>query len=73
MKKRIKAETSEGRTNVKVLILIPLVMLGFVALVDRQAVALLFSTAMGQALLGTATVLTLVGFLWAWRIVHADI
>ena len=73
MKKRIKAETAEGRTNVKVLILTPLVMLGFVALADRPAFVLLFTTAMGQALLGTATVLTLAGFLWAWRIVHADV
>ena len=73
MKKRIKAETAEGRTNVKVLLVIPPVMLGFVTLMDREAVGMLFTTTLGQVMLGVAGVLTALGFGWAWRIVHADV
>ena len=73
MKKRIKVETAEGRTNVKVLLVVPLVMLGFITLIDREAVGMLFTTTLGQIMLGVALALTVTGFAWAWRIVHADV
>jgi tight adherence protein B len=73
MQRDIFAATSEGRTNVKVLVMAPLLMLGFVEVVDHEAVALLFTKPVGWALLGTATVLTAVGAVWAWRIAHADV
>ena len=73
MRERIRSETSEGRMNVKVLMLTPLVMLGFVAVVDRTAVGLLFTTPVGLVLAGLAGAMSLGGWIWAWRIVNADL
>lgn len=73
MRRDVFAATSEGRTNVKVLVIAPFIMLGFVELMDHEAVALLFSKGLGLALLGIAGLLTAIGTIWAWSIVHADV
>jgi tight adherence protein B len=73
MQRDILAATSEGRMNVKVLVLAPLLMLGFVEIVDHEAVKLMFEKPVGWALLGTATLLTVAGAVWAWRVAHADV
>jgi tight adherence protein B len=73
MKRDVHAATSEGRTNIKVLALAPLIMLGLVALMDAEAVGLLFTSALGQIILTAAAALTATGTWWAWRIVHADV
>lgn len=73
MKREVRAATAEGRTNIKVLAVAPVIMLGLVALMDADAVALLFTRPVGHLLLAAAGVLTAAGTLWAWRIVHADV
>jgi len=73
MQRDVHAATSEGRTNVKVLLVTPLVMLGFVELMDHEAVLMLFTTPVGGGLMGVAGLLTVVGALWAWSIANADV
>jgi len=73
MRREVHAATAEGRTNIKVLAVAPVVMLAFDAVIDAQAVGWLFTRTVGHALLGLAGALTLGGTLWAWRMVHADV
>ncbi|TVQ78695.1 MAG: hypothetical protein EA380_05600 [Phycisphaeraceae bacterium] len=73
MRREVYSSTSEGRTNIKVLVVAPFIMLGIVAVMDLKAVMLLFQRPLGWILLGIAAVFTAVGTLWAWRIVNADV
>ncbi|MEQ9617137.1 MAG: type II secretion system F family protein [Phycisphaerales bacterium] len=73
MRREVRAATSEGRTNIKVLAVAPFIMLGIVALMDAQAVGMLFSTPFGWTLVSVAFLFTAVGTFWAWRIVNADV
>ena len=73
MKRDVHAATSEGRTNIKVLALAPFLMLGLVALMDAEAVGLLFTSGLGHLILAVATALSATGTWWAWNIVHADV
>ncbi len=73
MRREVRAATSEGRTNIKVLAVAPFIMLGIVALMDAPAVGLLFSTPFGWTLLTVAFLFTATGTFWAWRIVNADV
>lgn len=73
MQKDVYAATAEGRTNVKVLTIAPLIMLAFDALMDFEAVGWLFTRPVGHILLGIAVALTAAGTFWAWSIVNADV
>lgn len=73
MQREVHAATSEGRTNIKVLALAPLIMLGLISLMDAGAVAMLFTQSLGHMILAVAGALTATGTYWAWRIVHADV
>jgi len=69
----IRAETSEGRTNIKVLIAAPIFMLLMMATVDSEGVALLFHTLEGIAVLTAAVLLAGAGVFWASRIVGQEV
>ena len=73
MQREVHAATAEGRTNIKVLAVAPFIMLGLTSFMDREAVGMLFTTLVGQLVLGGAVLLTSVGTLWAWRIVKSDV
>lgn len=73
MRREVLAATAEGRQNIKVLAFAPFVMLGFIAVIDARAVGMLFTTPLGNVLLGVAILLVLAGTLWAWKIINADI
>lgn len=73
MRREVFAATAEGRQNIKVLAFAPIVMLAFVAVIDARAVGMLFTTPLGNVLLGVAVLLILSGTLWAWKIINADI
>lgn len=73
MKRDIHVATSEGRTNIKVLAIAPLIMLFFIYFIDAEATVMLFTTPLGNIMLGTCALLTLIGFFWAWKIVNADV
>ncbi|MEX2214782.1 MAG: type II secretion system F family protein [Phycisphaeraceae bacterium] len=69
----IRAETAEGRTNIKVLLAAPIFMLLMMATVDGEGVALLFQTIEGIAILTLAGLLAGAGIFWASRIVGQEV
>lgn len=73
MKKTVEAHTSEGRTNIKVLLVAPVFMLGMMWLVMPRGVAMLFTTAPGWAILGIAVALAGSGVYIAGRITRSEI
>ncbi|MDX2115999.1 MAG: type II secretion system F family protein [Planctomycetota bacterium] len=73
MRAEVYAATAEGRTNIKVLAVAPVLMLGLVSFMDWTAVQMLFTKPLGWALLGVCTALTVTGTFFAWRIVNADV
>jgi len=73
MRREVHAATSEGRTNIKVLMIAPIIMLGFITVIDPPAVGMLLTRPLGHILLGVAALLTAAGTFWAWRIVRSDV
>lgn len=73
MRRDVHAATAEGRMNIKVLAVAPFLMLGLTSFIDREAVGMLFTTTVGQLVLGLCLFLTAAGTLWAWRIVKSDV
>lgn len=73
MQREVKAATAEGRMNIKVLAVAPVMILGLVAAMDYEAVVLLFTKPIGQAILGVCALLTFIGTYWAWQIVESDV
>ncbi|MFG0316634.1 MAG: type II secretion system F family protein [Planctomycetota bacterium JB042] len=73
MRREVYVATAEGRQSIITMFFAPFIMLGIIALIDAPAVGMLFTKPMGNVLLGVALILDLMGTLWAWKIVHADI
>jgi len=73
MKKTVEAHTSEGRTNIKILLLGPVVMLLLLAIVDSKGVAMLFTTTQGVAMLMIAGLLAGTGVFFARKITRSDV
>lgn len=73
MRREVYVATAEGRQSIVTMAFAPFIMLGIIALIDAPAVGMLFTKPMGNVLLGVALILDLIGTLWAWKIVHADI
>ncbi len=73
MQRDVHAATAEGRMNIKVLAVAPFVMLGLTSFMDREAVTMLFTTMVGQLILGACALMTAAGTWWAWQIVRSDV
>lgn len=73
MRKTVEAHTSEGRTNIKVLLLAPFFMLGLIAMVDPDGVKDLFRTPQGYFILMVAAILAGTGVYFAARITKSEI
>ena len=73
MRKTVEAHTSEGRTNIKVLLFAPVFMLGLMATVMPRGVAMLFTTVPGIAILSLAAVLSGTGVYFANRITRTEV
>jgi Flp pilus assembly protein TadB len=73
MHKTVEAHTSEGRTNIKVLLVAPVFMLLIMGLVDTKGVMMLFSTVPGLAVLTVAAALAGAGAYLAGRITRTDV
>jgi tight adherence protein B len=73
MKKTVEAHTSEGRTNIKVLLVAPVLMLFMMWLVMPAGVDLLFTTAPGWAILAIAALFAGGGYYIANRITRSEI
>jgi tight adherence protein B len=73
MRRTVEAHTSEGRTNIKVLLVAPVFMLLLIALVDGKDVMLLFTTTPGVAILTIALTLAGLGAYLANRITKSEV
>jgi Flp pilus assembly protein TadB len=73
MRREVFAATSEGRMNIKVLVLAPFIMLGLSYIIVPDGVKLMFTTNEGWIAVGLAATLTALGALWGWKIVNADV
>lgn len=73
MRRELFAATSEGRMNIKVLALAPLIMLGLSYIIVPDGVKLMFTTTVGWIALGLAMTLTAIGAFWGWKIVNSDV
>jgi len=73
MRQTVEAHTSEGRTNIKVLLIAPVVMLLMMSTVDYEDVKGLFTTPLGYCILLVAAGLNIIGVYFAWRITRSDI
>ena len=65
--------TAQGQASGDALTLIPLFVGGALALIDPDFVPTLVGDPLGRAMLGSALVLQLVGYLWIWRILKVEI
>jgi len=73
MRLTVEAHTSEGRTNIKVLLIAPVVMLLMLSTVDYDGVKMLFTTPQGAGVLLVAAALTGTGVYFAMRITRTEI
>lgn len=73
MRQTIRAHTSEGRTNIKVLLVAPVIMLLMMATVDYEGVKMLFTTPQGYGVLLVAALLTGTGVYFAAKITKSDV
>ncbi len=73
MRRTVEAHTSEGRTNIKVLLVAPVFMLLLMAMVDGKDVMLLFTTSPGIAVLTIAFALAGSGVYLANRITKSEV
>jgi len=73
MRQTVEAHTSEGRTNIKILVIAPVLMLLMMATVDGPGVRLMFTTPQGYAVLLVAGFLTAIGIYFASKITRTEI
>ena len=73
MRRTVEAHTSEGRTNIRVLLAAPVLMLLLLATVDAEGVGMLLNTPQGWCVLALAAALSGSGVFWASRIIHSDV
>ena len=73
MRKTVEAHTSEGRTNIKVLLVAPVLLLLMLSTVDPEGVKSLFTTSEGYAVLLVAGCFIGAGVYFAAKIVQSEI
>jgi tight adherence protein B len=73
MRKTVEAHTSEGRTNIKVLLAAPVVMLLMMSVVMSRGVGMLFTTLPGVGILTVAGLLAGAGVYFANRITRTEV
>lgn len=73
MRQTVEAHTSEGRMNIKVLLVAPIFMLLLLSTIDPKGVSMLFSTPQGYAVLLVAGLLTGTGVYFAARITRSEV
>jgi tight adherence protein B len=73
MRQTVEAHTSEGRTNIKVLLVAPIFMLLLIATIDYEGVMMLFTTVQGYAVLLIAALLFGLGIYFAAKITRTEV
>ena len=73
LERKVKAETAQARKSGVYMAIVPAILLVVYYFVDPQNTELLFVTLPGQVILSTAFMLNLIAYLWAMKILNADI
>lgn len=73
MRQTVKAHTSEGRTNIKVLLVMPVLMLLMISTADYEGVKMMFTTPQGYTVLLIAGTLIGIGVYFAAKVTRVDI
>ena len=73
LEKKVRIETSRGRTTARWLGAMPAVMLGMLYFIDPPGVVSLFTEPLGNMILAIVLVLNLIGFLWIRKILSLEI
>ena len=73
LRREVKSLTAEGRVSAIILGLLPVGLGLMMFSINREYINKLFTTGIGQAMLGGSAVLAVVGFLWMKKIVDIEI
>jgi len=73
MRQTVEAHTAEGRTNIKVLLVAPVVLLLMMSTADAEGVKMLFTTSQGYAVVTVAGAFIAAGMFFASKITNAEI
>jgi tight adherence protein B len=71
--RQVKVLSAEGRMSVKILLVMPLVMTGYLTLINPSYMRLLWTTRLGVIFMSTGIVLMIVGAFWARKVVKIDV
>jgi tight adherence protein B len=73
LERKVRAETAQARKSAVYMAIVPAILLVVYYFVDPQNTELLFVTLPGQIILSMAGMLNLIAYLWALKILNADI
>ena len=73
LKREVAALTAEGKISALILGFMPIGLGGALYVMNRPYISLLFTEFIGQAMLGVATVMALIGFAWMKKIIKIEI
>jgi len=73
LERKVMSETAQARKSAVYMAIVPAVILVMYSFIDPENVSLLFSTLPGQVMLSAALLLNILAYLWAVKILNADI
>jgi tight adherence protein B len=71
--REVNIKTAQGKLTAAILILMPLIMMGVLAVVNPNYIKILFSDPAGRMMMMVAAGLQLMGSLLLWKIVHIEV
>lgn len=73
LRREVAALTAEGKISAYILGALPLGLGVFMTLANKEYMAPLFNTGVGQAMLGVSMLSVLIGFFWMWKTIQIEI
>lgn len=73
LRREVAALTAEGKISAYILGALPLGLGVFMTLANKEYMAPLFNTGVGQAMLGVSLLSVLIGFFWMWKTIQIEI
>ncbi len=72
IRRQVKALSAEGKISAIILLSLPLVIAGFIAMISPEYIAELTDTSVGRIMIGVAVVLMLAGAAWIKKIIRVE-
>jgi len=73
LRRQVRVLSAEGRLSVVILTLLPFLIAGYLFVVKRDYLAVLFQTSIGRILLVGSGLLMLIGYAWMHKVVSLDV